>query len=103
MFFDNNGALIDSAKTFNGSIDDVSFTYRDLVNEALSVNAFKVVIAHNHPSKNPLPSPDDIQSTKHLISSLKQVNIELIDSYIVTNNSCVGVMEFTLDKVKKSF
>lgn len=94
MFFDSEGVLIDTKLMFSGSINSVSFSYRELVNEALSLNSYKVAVAHNHPTGSPMPSPDDVDTYKRLRYSLAQVNVELIDSYVISGNKCSSTFDF---------
>lgn len=94
MFLDEKGYLIDIKPMFSGSINSVSFSYRQLVNEALCLNAYKVAVAHNHPSSAPIPSQEDIDTYRNLKRSLAQMHIDLIDSYIVAGGKCVGTEAF---------
>lgn len=94
MFLDDKGTLIDTKCMFKGSINSVSFSYRHLVNEALCLNAYKVAVAHNHPSSTPIPSQEDIDTFRNLKNSLAQVGIELIDSFIVAGGKSVGTEAF---------
>jgi DNA repair protein RadC len=41
---------------FHGTIDSASVYPRELVKEALRLNAAAVIVSHNHPSGNPEPS-----------------------------------------------
>ena len=96
-FFDINGVHIDTRVMFHGSINRVGFSYREFVNQALILNAYKVAVAHNHPTGNPIPSADDIDTWKQLKRELAKVNVELIDSYVVAGDTCTGTMQF-IDK-----
>ncbi len=93
IFFDDGNNFIDMAPVALGTDKDVSFSYRTLVNEALRRNAYKIAIAHNHPSGVPVPSFNDFTAYNNLKKSLSQVNIDLIDSFIVGNGVCVGTKE----------
>jgi len=102
MFLDDKGCLIDTKTMFSGTINSVSFSYRQLVNEALCLNAYKVAVAHNHPSSAPIPSRDDIDTFRNLKKSLAQMHIELIDSYVVAAGKCVGTESFMFSAEGKS-
>ncbi len=70
----------------HGTIDQVSMYPREIIKKALSVGATAVVLSHNHPSGDPLPSRADISITKDLIKSCAAVDIEIIDHIIVSYN-----------------
>lgn len=65
---------------------DASLVYpREVFQEALLTNAAGLILAHNHPSGDPTPSPDD----RALVSRLRQagalLGVELLDALIVTD------------------
>lgn len=57
-----------------------------LISEIIRHNAKHVIIGHNHPSGDVTPSREDIELTKNLYLALKILNIELVDSIIVSND-----------------
>jgi DNA repair protein RadC len=68
---------------FRGTIDGTSVYPREVVKEALSVNAAAVILAHNHPSGVAEPSQADERITKRLKSALELVDIRLLDHLII--------------------
>lgn len=48
-------------------------------------NASRFVIAHNHPSENPQPSPADIAITQRLVTASSYVGLEFLDHIILTD------------------
>lgn len=56
LFLDSQLSLIDYAEMFHGTIDCASVYPREIVKEALRLNAAAVVVSHNHPSGNPDPA-----------------------------------------------
>ncbi len=52
-----------------------------------------LIIAHNHPSGNPAPSNQDIETTKRLIEAGKILGIPLVDHIIVTPNTFYSLKE----------
>ena len=68
---------------FRGTIDGTSVYPREVVKEALGVNAAAVILAHNHPSGVAEPSQADERITKRLKSALDLVDIRLLDHFIV--------------------
>lgn len=58
---------------------------------AIEKYAKKVIVIHNHPSNNALPSNEDISSFFVLKDALSLIDCKLIDSIIVTENSFYSV------------
>ena len=52
-----------------------------------------VIVAHNHPSGDPTPSADDVAMTARLAQAGKNLDIELVDHFIVGRNSAVSLQE----------
>ena len=60
---------------------------RDVFRQALSDNAFNLIVAHNHPSLNVQPTLEDLKLTKKLIKISKLIEIPVVDHLIFTNDS----------------
>lgn len=66
---------------------------REVFKKAIEANAAKVIVAHNHPSGDTEPSPEDIALTRRLGEVSRIVGIELIDHIIVTTDKFVSMKE----------
>ena len=51
---------------------------------ALKAHASSLILAHNHPSQNLLPSPQDLALTRKLFECGKLLDIAVVDHLIVT-------------------
>ena len=65
---------------------------KDVLHEAVKINAPKVIIVHNHPSGDPSPSDADIKLTKRLIDCAKILGINLLDHIIIAENGCESIL-----------
>ncbi|WP_331852096.1 JAB domain-containing protein [Polynucleobacter necessarius] len=52
----------------------------------MAKNASALIVAHNHPSGNPLPSAADQELTQILLNALQLVDIQLLDHCIVSGS-----------------
>jgi len=64
---------------FRGTIDAAAVYPREVVKEALRVNAAAVIFSHNHPSGNPEPSQADRVLTQRLKEALALVDVRILD------------------------
>lgn len=55
---------------------------REVMKTAILSNACSIIVAHNHPSGNPSPSPEDIAVTKRLIEAGEIIEIDVLDHLI---------------------
>ena len=83
LYLDNRHRVLRFDELFRGTIDGTSVYPREVVKEALGVNAAAVILAHNHPSGVAEPSQADERITKRLKSALDLVDIRLLDHFIV--------------------
>ena len=83
LFLDNRHRVLCFDKLFRGTIDGTSVYPREVVKEALAVNAAGIILAHNHPSGVAEPSQADERITRRLKSALELVDIRLLDHLII--------------------
>lgn len=68
------------------SVGDLSSSVvhpREVFKAAILANAASVILAHNHPSGDPTPSPEDIAVTRRIAEAGQILGIELLDHVIV--------------------
>lgn len=83
LYLDNRHRVLQFNEMFRGTIDGTSVYPREVVKEALAINAAAVILAHNHPSGVAEPSQADERITRRLKSALELVDIRLLDHLIV--------------------
>lgn len=66
-----------------GTLDSTLVHPRDVLKAACLANAASLILAHNHPSGDPTPSPDDIQLTSRLVAAGLLVGIEVLDHVVI--------------------
>jgi DNA repair protein RadC len=66
-----------------GSIDSTVAHPREVFREAAVASAAAVVLFHNHPSGDPVPSPDDLELTLRMVSAGEVMGIEVVDHIII--------------------
>ncbi len=64
---------------------------REVFRPALESSAVAVILAHNHPSGEAAPSPEDIEVTKQLIQAGKLMGIRVLDHVIITKDAFASV------------
>ncbi|MBC7458561.1 MAG: JAB domain-containing protein [Bdellovibrionaceae bacterium] len=69
---------------------------RDLFREAIRANAYAMIIAHNHPSRNPAPTKEDIVLTKKLCKIARLLEIPILDHLVFTDKAYYSFKEHHL-------
>ena len=93
LFLDTRHRLIEYREMFHGTIDSASVYPREVVKEALRLNAAAVILSHNHPSGNPEPSQADRVLTQRLKEALALVEVRTLDHVIVAGADTVSFAE----------
>ena len=75
-----------------GSIAEVPAYPRMVVETALNQNAYAVVLCHNHPSGEAMPSRGDVEITRNLESILAKLGIALIEHLIVADEQIYSMI-----------
>ena len=71
---------------------------REVFEPAVRYSAAQIIIAHNHPSGDPGPSGEDLETTKQLTEAGKILGIEVIDHIIVVKDGLLSFKEKGLIK-----
>lgn len=84
LTLDGAHRLIDNSIIFIGTLDQSLVHPREIFAKAIEDRAAAVILAHNHPSGNAEPSPEDIRITNKLEQAGELLGIEMLDHLIVT-------------------
>ena len=84
LYLNRQNRIISYQKLSKGGISNVIADVEMIVATASKALATGVIIAHNHPSGNVMPSQSDKDLTKNLKSALKLIDVILVDSIIIT-------------------
>lgn len=80
---DIRNGILDTVEIARGTAHQVEVHPRDVFRAAIRVNAAAIVVAHNHPTGDPEPSPDDIAITKRLRECGALLGVPLIDHIVI--------------------
>ncbi len=70
---------------------------REVFQPAVLVGAVSLVIAHNHPSGDPVPSPEDASVTRRLAEAGQILGIHLVDHVVVGEPGFVSMRDRSPD------
>lgn len=83
LFLDRKNVLIADELQQQGTVDHTPLYPREVVKRALELNASAIIMVHNHPSGDPMPSKADIEMTRTVRDALRAVGITVHDHLIV--------------------
>jgi DNA repair protein RadC len=85
MMLDTKHRLIRTSIVSVGTLDSSPAHPREIFREAASACAAAIVLFHNHPSGDPLPSRDDLELTRRLMQAGEIMGIDVIDHVILAD------------------
>ena len=93
LWLDAQHRLIDMQELFRGSLAQTSVYPREVLRQALGLNAGAAILAHNHPSGIAEPSRADEALTQSLVGALRLIEVRVLDHLVVGAGSVVSFAE----------
>ncbi len=93
IYINVKNEVMDYALLHEGTLDNVVVYPRRIVETALSKHASGVILVHNHPSGNPMPSREDKMLTKEIADAASSLDIRVLDHLIVGKDGYFSFME----------
>lgn len=98
LFLTRQHSLISFEMLSKGTLDATILDCRTILRRALLNNAGAIIILHNHPSGNPMPSKSDITFTDKLHKACDLMGIGFLDHIIVTGEAFYSFSDDTTHK-----
>jgi DNA repair protein RadC len=76
-----------------GGLNIAALRPREVFGPALTLGAAAVVLAHNHPSGDPTPSPEDLEVTRHLLDAGDLLGVEVLDHLVLAADRFRSIRE----------
>ena len=93
ILLDTRNRLLKLVKLYQGSINSSQVRVAEVFRQAIIENAPAIILAHDHPSGDPTPSPDDVAVTRAIVQAGKLLDISLLDHLIVGGSRWVSLKE----------
>lgn len=83
LMLDAKNGLLRRQRVTIGLLDRSHVHAREVFREGIREGCARLLLAHNHPSGDPTPSPQDIECTRSLVAAGKIVGIEVVDHVVL--------------------
>ncbi len=93
LFLDTKCQLIRDMELSKGSVNSSITAPREIYLNALKYGAVYIILLHNHPSGDPMPSKEDIITTKRIREAGLLIGIQLMDHIIIGDNMYISLKE----------
>ena len=78
---------------YQGNVNSSIVRPAEVLRAAVIESAPSIIIAHNHPSGDPTPSPEDVSITRDLVQGGKLLGIDLLDHIVIGGDRWVSLKE----------
>ncbi len=93
LYLDVKNRLVREEVISIGGLNSSPLYPREVIRPALLCNAAGIILAHNHPSGDPTPSPCDLEITQRIKDACILLNVELLDHIILGEKGYVSLRE----------
>lgn len=93
ILLNTRNEVLSTPTIYIGSLNTSVVRIGELFRAAIRENAAALIVAHNHPSGDPAPSPQDINVTRQLVSAGKLLDIDVLDHVIIGRQRYVSLKE----------
>ena len=93
LYLDTRNRLLGSETVYVGSLNASQVRVAEVFRDAVKRNCAAIIVAHNHPSGDPTPSPEDVQVTRQLVAAGNLLDIEVLDHLVIGQQRFVSLRE----------
>jgi DNA repair protein RadC len=95
LLLDTKHRLIGKHLVSIGTATETYAVPREVFREAIRMAAPRIILGHNHPSGDTMPSPDDLDLTRQLIQAGELLKVTVLDHLILGNGSFHSIRQST--------
>lgn len=93
LLLDTKGGVFRQRTVSVGDLSSSVVHPREVFVEAVRHSAASLIVAHNHPSGDPTPSPEDAAVTRRLQEAGELLGIDLLDHVVIGDNRWMSLRE----------
>ena len=93
LLLDAKSQLVEKINSYQGTANSSVLRAAEVFRPAIIRNCPGLILCHNHPSGDPTPSKEDIETTKQLVAAGRILDIELVDHIIIGHQRFVSLKE----------
>jgi DNA repair protein RadC len=83
LFLNQKNIVIGKHRVYEGSLHTTVVRVSEIFKEAVRRNCAGLIVAHNHPSGDPTPSPEDAALTRELVKAGQLLDIDVLDHIVI--------------------
>jgi DNA repair protein RadC len=96
LYLDTRNRVTSREILYKGSLNTSLVRIAEVFRGAVRRNCAALIVAHNHPSGDPNPSPEDVALTRRLVDAGKLLEVDVLDHLVIGQNRYVSLRERAL-------
>jgi DNA repair protein RadC len=96
IMLDMNRRLLGIHTVYIGTLNASVLRVSEIFREAVIRNSPAIILAHNHPSGDPSPSPEDVEITRVLTAAGSHLDISVLDHIIIGQSGWASLRDMGL-------
>jgi len=93
VLLDTKNRVIRVVTVYSGSVNSAMIRVGEVFKDALRLNVTAMIIAHNHPSGDPTPSPEDILVTRQIVEAGRLLDVDVLDHLVIGKGRYTSMRE----------
>jgi DNA repair protein RadC len=93
ILLDRRNRVLETVEVYKGSVNSSQVRVGELFKDAIRLNASAIIVAHNHPSGDPTPSPDDVAVTRAIVQAGKLLDVDVLDHMVIGQGRWISMKE----------
>ena len=93
VLLNTRSEILDTKMVYKGSLNTAVVRIGEVFKDAIRQNAAALIVAHNHPSGDPAPSPEDARVTREIVNAGKLLSIDVLDHIVIGHNRYTSLKE----------
>ncbi len=93
VLLDTKNRIQDIVTIYRGSLNMSLVRVGEVYKEALKRNSAAIIVAHNHPSSDVTPSPEDVMVTRGIVQAGTLLDVECLDHLVIGQGKWLSMRE----------
>ena len=93
VLMNTKNQVVGSSKLYEGTVNSALVRPAEVFARALKRNCPAISVVHNHPSGDPTPSDEDIETTAKLVKAGNILEVDLLDHVVIGHGKFVSMRE----------
>jgi len=98
LVLDTKHGVIANVLLYTGTVSSSNLRFAEVFRSAIVRNSPNILVAHNHPSGDSSPSPEDYEVSRQLVEAGRVLDIEVLDHLIIGNPRYVSLFSLLGEK-----